>query len=560
MDQIPWWKKTVVYQIYPRSYYDSTGNGIGDLNGIISKLDYIQNLGIETIWFSPFYESPQADFGYDIMNYRGISQEYGTMQDCERLISEIHNRDLKIVLDLVLNHTSDQHPWFLESRSSNDNPKRDWYIWRDGQKSGGKKPPNNWKAIIRGSGWHYDSDTEQWYWAQFLPFQPDLNYHNPEVQVEMLNTVRFWLEKGVDGFRLDIIDALFEDAQFRDNPFSLRLFPSEKSPDYLFESKKYTQHHPDTLFFMKKLRSLIDEFQHPPRFMVGEVTGPMFMLRQYCGDELNDGLNLVFLFKSLGIPLNATKVKRLIRLYEKFFPDPFLPTWVFSNHDRLRRISRLNGDFQKAKLNTALQLTVRGVPFIYYGEEVGMENHYLDIKKSLDPLAHKFGKVPKFILDAVRKFAGESVNRDECRTPMQWNTTPHAGFSATNTLPWLPITLSYLERNVRIQSENTDSLLNCYKRFLKIRKDTHALHSGNIVLINSSEIPSCVLSYIRSYSHESEKQIAIIYLNMGDKPVEFKNPHKYASFAESTTIHSKNEKIKNVNIHLFPWEGVVYIA
>jgi len=201
MDQIPWWKKTVVYQIYPRSYYDSTGDGIGDINGIITKLDYVQKLGVETIWFSPFYESPQADFGYDIKNYRGIAEEYGTMHDCERLISEIHKRDMKIVLDLVLNHTSDQHPWFLESRSSRVNPKRDWYIWRDGQKPAGKKPPTNWKAIIRGSGWHYDDQTAQWYWSQFLPFQPDLNYRNPEVQTEMLSTVRFWLEKGADGFR-----------------------------------------------------------------------------------------------------------------------------------------------------------------------------------------------------------------------------------------------------------------------------------------------------------------------------------------------------------------------
>jgi oligo-1,6-glucosidase/alpha-glucosidase len=559
MDQL-WWKKTVVYQVYPRSYYDSTGNGIGDLKGIISKLDYIKELGIESIWFSPFYDSPQADFGYDIKNYREIAPEYGTMQDCERLIREIHNRDMKIIMDLVLNHTSDQHPWFLESRSSRDNPKRDWYIWRDGKKPHGKKPPNNWKAIIRGSGWHYDEHTNQWYWAQFLPFQPDLNYRNPEVQREMLETVRFWLKKGVDGFRLDIIDALFEDAQFRDNPGSLRLFPSEKSPDFLFESKKYTQHHPDTLAFMKILRSVIDEFDNPSRFMVGEVNGPMYMVKQYCGDQENDGLNLVFLFKSLGIPLNAQKIKKLIQLYEKYFPNPHLPTWVFGNHDRTRRISRLGGNIDKAKLNAAFQLTARGVPFIYYGEEIGMENHNLDIKNSLDPIARKFSKVPKFILDAVRKFTGETVNRDECRTPMQWDTSPHAGFSATNSHPWLPITPSYQSRNVRIQSENVDSLLNCYKRFLKLRKDTPALHSGNIILINSSDIPSCVLCYIRSYSYKSEKQIAVVYLNMSDKMIEFKNPHKYANFTESTTIHSKNERVKNLDIHLFPWEGVVYIA
>ncbi|MBN2156670.1 MAG: alpha-glucosidase [Candidatus Lokiarchaeota archaeon] len=559
MDQIPWWKKTIVYQIYPRSFYDSTGNGIGDLKGIISKLDYIKDLGVETVWFSPFYDSPQKDFGYDIRNYREIALEYGTMEDCERLIMEMHDRGMKIVLDLVLNHTSDQHTWFVQSRSSKDNPKRDWYIWRDGRKPLGKKPPNNWKAIIRGSGWHYDAQTDQWYWTQFLPFQPDLNYRNPEVQTEMLDIVRFWLEKGVDGFRLDIIDALFEDEKFRDNPCSFRLLPSEKSPDYLFQSKKYTQHHPDTLKFLKSLRSVIDEYS-PTRFMVGEVTGPMFMLRKYCGDETNDGLNLVFLFKSLGISLNTIKIRRLIQLYESFFSYPHIPTWVFSNHDRMRRISRLGGDIKKAKLNMALQLTVRGVPFIYYGEEIGMENHNLEIETSLDPVAHKFYKVPNFILMAIKKYLGESINRDECRTPMQWNSAQNAGFTKAEIDPWLPITPSYSERNVKIQTENADSLLQCYKRFLKLRNTTPALNSGTIVIINSSELPSNVLSYIRSYSHGSEKQIAVIYLNISDDSLEFKNPHKYANFAESTTVHTRNEKIKNVEIFLFPWEGVVYIA
>ncbi len=557
MDRLPWWKKTIVYQIYPRSFYDTTGNGIGDLQGIIQKLDYIKDLGIETIWFSPFYESPQADFGYDIMNYRDIALEYGTMEDCDRLIQELHKRDMKIVFDLVLNHTSDQHPWFVESRSSKDNPKRDWYIWRDGRGKDGKKPPNNWKAVIRGSGWHYDTHTNQWYWAQFLPFQPDLNYRNPEVQSEMLDTVRFWLNKGIDGFRLDLIDTLFEDAQFRDNPASWRLFPSEKSLDYLFQSTKYTQHHPDTLSFLKRLRTLIDEYT-PTRFIVGEVYGPLFLTRPYCGDKINDGLNLVFLFKSMGTPLNSKKIYKLIELYEEYFPEPHIPTWVYGNHDRLRHISRLNGSIQKAKINSALQLTARGVPFIYYGEELGMENHDLDIKASLDPVALKFSKIPQFILKLVRKIIGESLNRDECRTPMQWDTENNAGFSSS--MPWLPITPSYKERNVKTQNENTDSLLHCYKRFIHLRSQTPALHSGSLVVYKSTEIPLNVVSYIRTHSFESEKQIAVIYLNMSEDVIEFKNPHKYANFAESTTIYSKNEKTKNETIHLFPWEGVVYIA
>jgi glycosidase len=272
---LPWWKTTTIYQVYPRSFKDSTGNGIGDIPGIISKLDYLQNLGVETIWFSPFFSSPQRDYGYDVSDYRGIASEYGTMRNCERLIQEIHDRGMYVVFDMVLNHTSDQHPWFLQSRSSRDNPKRNWYIWRDGQKPEGKKPPNNWKSIVGGSGWHYDEQTDQWYWAQFLPFQPDLNYRNPEVKQEMFDTVRFWLDKGVDGFRLDIINTVFEDENLQNNPFALNFFPSEEHDKSFFQDKVYTINHPDNFAFVKKLRCVMDEYSDPERFLIGEIAAPL---------------------------------------------------------------------------------------------------------------------------------------------------------------------------------------------------------------------------------------------------------------------------------------------
>ncbi|MHA1522741.1 MAG: alpha-glucosidase, partial [Promethearchaeota archaeon] len=466
---IPWWKKTTIYQIYPRSFKDSTGNGIGDLRGIISKLDYIKDLGVETIWFSPFYSSPQGDFGYDISDYQNIVPEYGTMDDFKDLVKNIHDRNMKIVLDLVLNHTSAQHNWFIESRKSRDNPKRDWYVWKDGKKPYGKAPPNNWRSFVTGSGWHYDSHTDQWYWASFLPFQPDLNYRNPEVKERMMDMIRFWLRKGVDGFRLDILGAVYEDPKFRDNPLSWKLIPSEESMDMLFRSSKYTVNYLDNFEFSKELRKVIDEFQNPPRFLIGEVSGSLRELRNYCGKDSPDGLNLVYLFQSMGTKLNAKKFRRLIQEYEKYFPDPFIPTWVFSNHDIIRHISRFKEQnaIEKAKLNTVLQLTVRGVPTIYYGEEIGMRHNFLPIEKSLDAVSFKFNKFPSLIRNLIMKITDYAIHRDGCRTPMQWNKDETAGFSPNPTDTWLPVNPNYKSVNVENSIEDKDSLFYCYQRFLK---------------------------------------------------------------------------------------------
>ncbi|MHA1684286.1 MAG: alpha-amylase family glycosyl hydrolase [Promethearchaeota archaeon] len=548
--RLPWWKKTVVYQIYPRSFMDSNGDGIGDLQGIISKLDYLKNLGVETIWFSPFFDSPQEDFGYDTRNYRDISPEYGTMADCDELIEGIHARGMRIVMDMVLNHTSSTHPWFVASRSSKDDPKRDWYVWRDGKKPGGKKPPNNWKSMITGSGWHYDERTGQFYWAQFLPFQPDLNYRNPEVRDEMLDTMKFWLNKGADGFRLDIINAVYEDVEFRDNPRSWRLLPSEKSTAMLFMNPIHTLNHPDTIEFMKVLRAVLDSFDNPERFMVGEVTAPLPILKQYMG-ESGDGLHMTFQFQSLGLKFKAKAVTNLIREYEKHFPEPFMPTWVFSNHDRFRRISRLGGDLLKGKLNLALQLTARGVPFIYYGEEIGMEQHTIPVKKSLDAVTFKFRKVPQFIFNYIRKVKKESLNRDECRTPMQWTSGENAGFCPPDAIPWLPITPSSGERNVAVQEDDPDSILSCCKRFLKARKTSPALNSGTMVLVSGKKIPGQVVCYARAAGGE----IATVFLNFSGKKVVFTNPVLGNSLLVSTRVDST--AISGGNLVLEPWEGCV---
>lgn len=551
---LPWWKKTTVYQIYPRSYKDSTGNGLGDIPGIISKLDYLQDLGIETIWFSPFFLSPQADHGYDVSNFRSVAPEYGTMGDCDNLIQEIHNRGMRVVFDLVLNHTSDQHPWFLESRLTKDNPKRDWYIWRDGKKPGGKKPPNNWKAMVGGSGWHYDALTDQWFWAQFLSFQPDLNYRNPNVKKEMLDTIRYWLDKGVDGFRLDIINTIFEDENLQNNPFSRKFFPSEEDDKSFFQNKIHTINHPDNFTFVKELRSVLNEYSDPERFLVGEITASLEILKRYCGEERNktetDGLHLAFLFKSLNAKLDASIFHKIISEYEQHFSEPYTPTWVFSNHDQMRRISKLGNDRIKAKLNATLQLTTRGVPFIYYGEEIGMSNHRLPLKTAEDPIGQKFSRIPNILTNLLTRSGSISLNRDDCRTPMQWDSTSKAGFCLENLEPWLPLSPGHETINVNSEESNPESVLNCYKALLHLRKNTPALHSGSLNLL-----PPFLFGNILSYQRICNEQIVQIWLNFSKKSIYVSEIGKNPKLLFSTIVNT--DSIKDTELHLEPYQGVV---
>jgi oligo-1,6-glucosidase/alpha-glucosidase len=551
-----WWKETTVYQVYPRSFQDSNGDGIGDLDGILARLDYLADLGIETIWLSPFYGSPQRDFGYDISDYRNVAPEYGNLESCDRLISQAHARGLKVVFDMVLNHTSDQHPWFQASRSSRDDPRRNWYVWRDGKGRCGRRPPNNWHAMIGGSGWHRDASTGQWYWAQFLPFQPDLNYRNPEVRAEMLDTLRFWLDRGVDGFRLDIVNALFEDAGFRNNPFAWKLLPSDHDPSMLFQSSSNTLNHPDTLAFMKELRRCVDAYDRPPRFLVGEVNASIEQARAHCGDiapsASTDGLNLVFLFRSLGVPLLAPKMRALMEDYERHFPDPLLPTWVFSNHDRLRRISRLDSDTARAKLNAAWQLTARGVPFIYYGEEIGMLQQRLPLAGALDPIPHRF-RLPQLAADFVRNVLHESINRDESRTPMQWDPSPNAGFCPDGISPWLPVPTDLDGRTVQQQTTNPDSLLSCYRRFLRLRREHPALRRGSFELLPEPVTGRDVVGYRRSVPEET----LLVLLNVSKSPTPVPAVVPPGALIASTSGTRRLEARREPPPPLAPWECVV---
>ncbi len=545
--------------MYPRSFQDSNSDGIGDIKGIISRLDYIKALGFETIWFSPFFAGPQGDFGYDISDYTSIAPEYGDIESAQRLIDEIHSREMKIILDMVMNHTSERHPWFLESCGSRENPKRDWYIWRDGRKPGGQAPPNNWKSVVAGRGWHYHRETDQWYWASFLPFQPDLNYRNPAVKQTMLDIVRFWLQKGADGFRLDIFDALFKDAEFRNNPVGLPINRNPENESLFSQKRTMTCHHPDTFVFARELREVVDEYNDPPRFLIGEVSGTYEVLREYCGGEEPEGLHAVFLFKALSAQMKADVFRTLIKEFEEHFPDPFVPTWVFSNHDRVRRFSFLGEDADAAKLNAALQFTARGIPFTYYGEEIGMAQLEIPFEEALDPVARRFSRLPRFLTALLNKVTHGAANRDGCRTPMQWNDSPHGGFCTEAADPWLPVHPNYLSKNVNAGKLGPDSLYNCYRRFLKARKENPALQTGELELIPEEKLPKSVLGYKRFLRNDPEQFFVFLNFSRDSQNISFalQNPELIVS----TSANKKSSIVKkgqgSVAFSLGPYEGAV---
>lgn len=495
-----WYHTTSIYQIYPRSYYDSNGDGIGDLQGIIQKLDYIKELGFETIWFSPFYSSPQQDFGYDIADYKNIAPEYGTMQDAVQLIEAVHQRGMKILFDMVMNHTSAQHPWFVESKASKNNPKADWYIWKD--------KPNNWKSIVGPKAWHYCEERNQYYYAGFLPFQPDLNYRNPEVKQTMFDTCRFWLEKGVDGFRLDIFNCIIKDKDFKDNPFSImQAIPSQEYPGGNFQLRKYSLNQDENFALAQELRSVIDEFSNPPRLLLGEVFGGHDTIKKYLGKQ-QDGLHLIFLFDILFYKFSASYFRKKILEYEHHYPFPNMPTIVFSNHDAIRSIHRIGNNLEKAKLLALLQLTIRAVPCIYSGEEIGMTNGNIPLKKGKDPLAKVYNWIPQFIVNQLPV----GINRDNCRTPMQWNTNKNAGFSTADKT-WLPVNTDISERNVAIQQKDEHSLLNVFKHLLQIRKINPALQSGSLEIIPTGN--KQILAYTRTLGGEK----LLVLLNFSNSKI-----------------------------------------
>lgn len=513
--ELKWWQQVVFYQIYPRSFADANGDGIGDFQGMVAKLDYLRDLGIGAIWLSPHYPSPFIDCGYDISDYTGVAPEYGTLDDFKHFLAEAHARDIRVILDLVLNHTSDQHPWFLESKSSRDNPKRDWYIWRDGRQDG---PPNNWASIFGGSAWAYDAATEQYYYHAFLKEQPDLNWRNPAVKAAMWDAVRFWLDLGVDGFRLDAVATLFEDPDLTDHAFPIAteaiLDPNALPPDEYSRLMYYQVKRPGMHELLQELRALIDEYPGD-RVLVGEDEDIRF---HGSGD---DELHLVFNFPLMNLPrltpsgIRANQAARLAAL-----PADAWPCNTLGNHDVSRMWTRY-GDRQHdaalARLHIALMLTLKGTPFLYYGEEIGMVDLKLtqlgDVRDTTalhhyDQMIQTMGRPEAEALAFTL-----SSTRDRCRTPMQWEPSDRAGFNTSGCKPWLPVHPNRWNGvSVAAQEGQPDSLLMFYRRLIHLRSATPALVRGSYRALDTDNA-QCLL-FVRQDTATS--QTCLVALNFSE--------------------------------------------
>lgn len=464
---------------------DTDNDGIGDLQGVLRKLDYLQELGIRAVWLSPVYPSPMADFGYDISDYKDIHPLFGTMKDFDQLLEQIHAKDMKLIMDLVPNHTSEEHPWFTESRSSRDNSKRDWYLWYDPAPGGG--PPNNWLSAFGGSGWEWDESTGQYYFHSYLKEQPDLNWRNPQVQKEMHDTMRFWLDKGVDGFRVDVMWHMIKDKRLRNNPPN-PAFTKGMSP-YMRFLPTYSVDQPEVHDIVAGMRKVTNEYQE--RVLIGEIYLPVKSLVTYYGDN-NEEAHLPFNFQLITLPWDAREIAAAIDQYEGALPEGAWPNWVLGNHDKHRIATRVGA--KQAKIAAMLLLTLRGTPTMYYGDELGMKNVFIPRKKIQDP--HE------------KNIPGLGLGRDPERTPMQWNAEDHAGF--TNGTPWLPLGRNYQKVNVSVQLEDEDSMLRFYKRLIKLRNTTPALNAGNF---RPLEAEGNILAYIRRQG----KQKWLVALNLGSR-------------------------------------------
>lgn len=522
-----WWQKGIVYQVYPRSFQDTNGDGVGDLQGIISRLDYLKWLGVNAIWISPIYPSPMKDFGYDISDYTAIHPMFGDMTDFDHLLTEVHQRDMKLILDFVPNHTSDQHPWFLESRSSPDNPKRDWYIWHDARPDG--SPPNNWLAMFGGTAWEWDEHTGQYYYHAFLKEQPDLNWRNPEVQQAMFDVLRFWLDRGVDGFRVDVMWHMIKDAQFRDNPPN----PRYESHMATYEQLQpvYSTDQSEVHDIVRDMRALLD--QYPERMMIGEIYLPVDKLVTYYGRD-NNGAHLPFNFLLLNMPWDARQISSAIDQYEGALPPNGWPNWVLSNHDQPRITSRVGK--QQSRVAAMLLLTLRGTPTIYYGDELGM----LDV-----PIPANEVKDPQGL-----NMPDKHLSRDPARTPMQWDDSKHSGF--TTGKPWLRLGRNYAHRNVTRQQKHHYSMLALYHRLIALRQSEPALMVGNYVPIHADKQ---MIVYIREAMTGSRFLIA---LNLSHRPCYFTAKHHdlKGKVEIATAPGLEGTDIHNV-INLYGDDGIV---
>jgi len=524
-----WWQSGIVYQVYPRSFQDTNRDGIGDLKGITSRLDYLVELGVDAVWISPIYPSPMADFGYDVSNYTDVDPMFGTLADFDELVAAAHARGLKIILDFVPNHTSDQHPWFVESRSSPNNPKRDWYIWRDGKADGGV--PNNWVSEFGGSSWTSDALTQQHYYHAFLKEQPDLNWRNPDVRAAMLDVLRFWLDRGVDGFRVDAIHHLIEAEHLKDNPPNPDWREGQSPARRL--ARVYTLDQEETHHAIAEMRALADTY--PDRVLIGEASLPIEQLMAYYGIE-RPGFHLPFNFHLIKSAWDPQVIAALIEQYEGALAggEGRWPNWVLGNHDRSRVASRVGP--AQARVAAMLLLTLRGTPTIYQGEEIGMADVPIPTQCVRDPWE--------------RNVPGLGLGRDPERTPMQWDESENAGF--TDGDPWLPLASDHREVNVEAQRAQAHSMLSLYRALIALRRREPALSVG--VHVKAEAIGS-VLTYRRFYAG----RWITVALNFADEPQMFNKPVDQDAILISTHL-DRAERARGSAVRLRANEGIVLAA
>ncbi|MBN1698021.1 MAG: alpha-glucosidase [Spirochaetales bacterium] len=525
-----WWKHGVIYQIYPRSFHDTNGDGIGDIPGIIRKLDYLENLNIDGIWISPINVSPMFDFGYDINDYYAIDPVFGTNGDFETLIKEAHKRNIRIIMDIVLNHTSHLHPWFVESRASRDNGKSGWYIWHDGKKG---KPPNNWMGAFGGRGWEWEPRRRQFYMHSFLKEQPDLNWRNEAMKKAAFQILTYWMDMGVDGFRLDVINYFTKDSRFRSNPFAIgpNLRPYDLQ-EHIFDRNQEENH-----LITRAMRKVTDAYKD--RMLVGEVYAPTpdpELSASYLGDG-TDELHLAFNFSFMYTEKwHAETFYRVIRQWYDSIPEKGWPCNVLSNHDKPRSRTRFGGGKDsdaRARVAAAFLLTVKGTPFIYYGEEIGMEDGKIKKKEIHDPIGKRYWPINK--------------GRDPARTPMLWSAASNAGFSGAS--PWLPLNNGWERQNVDAQEKDGTSILQFYKKLLRVRKEKKPLMFGEWVELNHGK--ENFLSYERRWSGER----VLVLLNFARTGCTAAIPP--GTWTTLLSTHGRQGVMPGSEVKLAPYEVVV---
>jgi alpha-glucosidase len=524
--QASWWQEAIIYEVYARSFQDSNGDGIGDLEGIRRRLDYLRWLGVDAIWITPVYPSPMKDFGYDVADYCDIDPIFGSLADFDRLIADAHARGLKVVMDFVPNHTSDRHPWFIESRSSRTASRRDWYIWRDGNDGG---PPNNWISNFGGSAWEWDEETRQYYYHAFLREQPDLNWRNPAVRSAMHDALRFWLNRGVDGFRMDVLWHLMKDPELRDNPLNPAYQPNQAEIERLLQV--HSADHPDIHGVIKELRSVLDAYRD--RVLIGEIYLPLQRLVAYYGEDMS-GAHLPFNFQLLQTPWNARMIASVIGEYESLLSPKSWPNWVLGNHDKPRIAARV-GEPQ-ARVAAMLLLTLRGTPTLYYGDELGIAQVPIPLERVQDPWE--------------RNEPGLGLGRDPERTPMQWDSSPTAGFSSGT--PWLPLSPDATACNVETLAREPQSILSLYRKLIALRREHAALRIGDYVPLAVTGSDD-VLGYIRQ--HGTDRWIAL--LNLGGSAQTVHADQLAGTRVRLSTHLDREENVIATEVMLRPAEGLV---